>query len=116
MRTECCHFRITGRAPLVTKVEALFAAKGVRASGKKKLVPHPEDACPCLGKNGRCTIYAHRPFGCRTHFCAPAGGPYPRRQVQDLIQRMEALDEGLGNREGSRPFEAALADALAEMR
>jgi uncharacterized protein len=108
----CCHFRQTGRSPLVTRVEALYAAKGVRASGRKKLVTHPEGACPCLGKDGRCTIYAHRPFGCRTHFCAEAGGPYPRKQVQDLIQRMEALDEAMGYHDGSRPFEGALEDCL----
>lgn len=112
MRTSCCHFRVTGKTPLVTKIEALLAAQGVRASGKKKLTPHPAGACPLLGKNGRCTIYAHRPFGCRTHFCAAAGGPYPRQHVADLIRRMEALDEKLGHREGSRPFEAALSEAL----
>jgi uncharacterized protein len=114
LRTECCHFRITGRQPLVTQVEALWAARGVRASGKKKLSPHPDGACPCLGKNGRCTIYQHRPFGCRTHFCSAAGGPYTRREVQDLIQRLEALDESLGHHDGSRPFEPALDAALAQ--
>lgn len=113
LRTECCHFRITGRQPLVTHTEALWAARGVRASGKKKLTPHPDAACPCLGKNGRCTIYQHRPFGCRTHFCSAAGGPYTRREVQDLIQRLEALDEALGHHDGSRPFESALESALA---
>jgi Fe-S-cluster containining protein len=88
----------------------------VRASGRKKLVPHPQDACPMLGHNGRCTIYAHRPFGCRTHFCAAAGGPYPRQHVADLIRRMEALDEEIGWHDGSRPFEAAVADALEAQR
>jgi Fe-S-cluster containining protein len=92
--------------------EALFAAKGVRAAGRTKLKPHPEGACPLLSPNGKCTIYAHRPFGCRTHFCQAAGGPYPRKQVSDLIQRLEALDEKLLNPEGSRPFVAALSDVL----
>jgi Fe-S-cluster containining protein len=115
MRTTCCHFRVTGKTPLVTKIEAIMAAKGVRASGRKKLVTHPQDACPLLGKDGRCTIYTHRPFGCRTHFCAEAGGPYPRQHVADLIRRMERLDEQLGWRDGSRPFEAALEDALDEL-
>lgn len=113
LRTGCCHFRQTGRMPVVTRIEALFAAQGVRASGRKKLTAHPDGACPLLGKDGRCAIYAHRPFGCRTHFCAAAGGPYPRRHVVDLIHRMEALDEKLGWHDGSRPFEAALEDALA---
>lgn len=112
LRTECCHFRLTGKTPIVTRTEALLAAQGVRASGRKTLPEHPDGACPLLGKNGRCTIYAHRPFGCRSHFCQAAGGPYPRKHVADLIHRMEALDEQIGWHEGSRPFEAAVSDAL----
>jgi uncharacterized protein len=109
---QCCHFRLTGRTPLLTRGEALLAARGVRASGRKLLKPRPDGACPALGGDGRCTIYDHRPFGCRTHFCQAAGGMMPRRQVADLIQRLEALDERLGG-DGSRPFEAAVRDALA---
>ncbi len=111
MRTQCCHFRLTGRTPFLTLGEALFAAQGVRASGRKALKPHPEGACPLLGKENRCTIYAHRPFGCRTHFCQPAGGMYPRKHISDLIHRLEALDEKLGG-DGSRELEPAVADAL----
>ena len=114
LSTGCCHFRLTGKMPLVTMAEALFAAKGVRASGRVTAKPHPDGACPLLGKDGRCTIYAHRPFGCRTHFCAEAGGPFPRKQVADLIQRLEALDEKLGHHDASRPFVAALTDAMAD--
>lgn len=114
MRTGCCHFRIAGHTPMLTRGEALFAARGVRASGRKALKPHPDGACPLLGRDGRCTIYAHRPFGCRTHFCAEAGGMYPRKHVADLIQRLEALDERLGG-DGSRPLEVAVSTALEEM-
>lgn len=112
LRTGCCHFRLTGKMPLVTHAEALFAAKGVRASGRSVAKPHADGACPLLGQDGKCAIYAHRPFGCRTHFCAEAGGPYSRKQVADLIHRLEALDEKLGHHDGSRPFVAALTDAL----
>lgn len=112
LRTGCCHFRQTGRMPLVTHAEALYAAKGVRAAGRTRLKPHPSGACPLLGVDGRCTIYAHRPFGCRTHFCAEAGGPYPRKTVVDLIHRLEALDEQLGHTGDARPFEPALQDVL----
>ncbi len=108
---QCCHFRLTGKTPQLTLGEANFAAYGVRASGRKELKPHPDGACPLLGKTGRCTIYDNRPFGCRTHFCRAAGGMYPRHQVADLIQRLESLDESLGG-EGSRPLEAAVGDAL----
>lgn len=113
-RTECCQFRLTGRTPMLTKGEAVYAAIGVRASGRKKLPARDDGACPMLGRNGQCMIYHHRPFGCRTHFCAAAGGPYPRKHVADLIQRLEALDEQLGG-DGPRPIQGAVADALDEM-
>ena len=109
--TRCCRFRLTGEIPVLTRGEALVAARGVRASGRRQLKPHPEGACPLLGKDGLCQIYAHRPFGCRTHFCGPAGGVVPRRLVADLIQRLEALDEKLGGN-GSRNLPEAVADAL----
>lgn len=114
LRTGCCHFRLAGHTPMLTKGEALYAAEGVRRSGRKVLKPHPDGACPLLGRDGRCAIYTHRPFGCRTHFCAEAGGMYPRKHVADLIQRLEALDERLGGH-GSRPLEAAVSDALKEL-
>jgi len=109
--TRCCRFQLTGEVPVLTLGEALLAARGVRASGRKALKPHPDGACPLLGKEGRCTIYAHRPFGCRTHFCQAAGGVTPRKLVADLIQRLEAIDERLGG-EGSRGLPEAIAAAL----
>src|SRR5437588_9112441 len=74
-RTDCCRFRLTGRTPFLTKGEALVAAKAVRASGRKLLPESVAGACPLLNHaTGRCLIYEGRPFGCRTHFCAAAGG------------------------------------------
>jgi len=109
---ECCRFRLTGRTPYLTRGEALLAARGVRASGRKSL-PEPVDgACPLLHpRTGKCTIYAERPFGCRTHFCDAAGGPYPRGSVIDLIRRLEALDAALGG-DGPRMLPGAVAEAL----
>src|ERR1700704_5693160 len=93
---ECCHFKLTGRTPFLTKGEALVAAKALRATGRKRLPPNPDGACPLLNQaNGRCLIYEGRPFGCRTHFCAAAGGPYARREVVDLIHRLEDIDRAL---------------------
>ena len=111
MSTRCCRFQLTGEVPVLTLGEALVAARGVRASGRRELKPHPEGACPLLGKEGRCTIYEHRPFGCRTHFCRAAGGVVPRKVVADLIQRLEALDEKLGG-DGSRGLPEAIAAVL----
>ena len=60
-------------------------------------------------------IYEDRPFGCRTHFCAAAGGPVARREVIDLIRRLEDVDLAL-NGNGPRPLQNAVADVLEEMR
>jgi Fe-S-cluster containining protein len=114
MRTQCCQFALTGKTPMLTRGEAQFAAQGVRASGRKKLAPREDGSCPMLGRDLRCTIYAHRPFGCRTHFCGAAGGPYPRKHVADLIRRLDALDEELGG-DGPRPVQGAVSDALEEL-
>lgn len=53
-------------------------------------------------------IYESRPFGCRTHFCAAAGGPYARRDVIDLIRRLEEIDQKLGG-DGPRALCGAIA-------
>jgi uncharacterized protein len=109
---ECCHFKLTGRTPYLTKGEALLAAKAVRATGRRTLPVNPSGACPLLdAQTGDCLIYDSRPFGCRTHFCAGAGGPYARREVIDLIRRLETVDESLGG-SGPRQLQNAVGDAL----
>jgi Fe-S-cluster containining protein len=114
-RTECCQFRLTGLTPQLTKGEALLAAKAFRATGRKSLPEPAGGVCPLLKpETGRCLIYADRPFGCRTHFCAAAGGPYLRKEVLDLIRRLEAVDEQLGG-DGPHAIQTAVADALREM-
>jgi Fe-S-cluster containining protein len=112
---ECCHFKLTGRTPYLTKGEAVVAAKALRATGRKTLPSNPIGACPLLDdKTGNCLIYESRPFGCRTHFCAAAGGPYSRREVVDLIRRLETVDGSLGGT-GPRILQHAIADALSEL-
>ena len=114
--TECCHFKLTGRTPFLTKGEALEAARALRATGRTKLPENPSGACPMLDSTtGGCLIYESRPFGCRTHFCAAAGGPYPRRAVIDLIRRLETIDANLGGT-GPRIFLNVLNDALEQLR
>ena len=114
-RTECCHFKLTGRTPYLTKGEAVVAARALRATGRKSLPENPDGACPMLqSATGNCLIYNERPFGCRTHFCAAAGGPVARRQVLDLIRRLEKIDHDLGGN-GPRTLENAIADALEEL-
>jgi Fe-S-cluster containining protein len=113
--TGCCHFALTGRTPQLTRGEALLAARGVRAAGRKALPERDDGACPLLRADGACLIYHDRPFGCRTHFCAAAGGPYARGEVLDLIRRLEAVDARLGG-SGPRALQAAVAEELGRMR
>ncbi|MFL6518710.1 MAG: YkgJ family cysteine cluster protein [Chthoniobacterales bacterium] len=113
---ECCHFKLTGRTPYLTKGEALLAANALRATGRKALPHNPAGACPLLdATTGDCLIYDSRPFGCRTHFCSAAGGPYSRREVVDLIRRLEAIDDSLGGK-GPRILQNAVADALRDLK
>ena len=115
-RTECCHFKLTGRTPYLTKGEAVVAAKALRASGRKSLPKNADGSCPMLQpETGNCLIYENRPFGCRTHFCAAAGGPIARRNVLDLIRRLEAVDRTLDG-SGPRPLQDAVANALDELQ
>jgi Fe-S-cluster containining protein len=115
-KTECCHFKLTGRTPYLTKGEAVAAATAFRATGRKSLPENADGSCPMLQPGtGNCLIYEDRPFGCRTHFCAAAGGPIARREVLSLIRRLEDVDVAL-NGNGPRPLQSAVADALLEMR
>src|SRR4051794_12907743 len=114
-RTECCQFKLTGLTPYLTKGEALVAAWAWRTTGRTKLPSKPDGACPMLdARSGRCLIYADRPFGCRTHFCGAAGGPLARREVVDLIRRLETIDAQLGG-DGPRQLPGAVAAALAKI-
>jgi len=112
LRTECCQFQITGLTPQLTKGEAMLAAKAFRATGRKTFPEREDGACPLLKpETGRCLIYVDRPFGCRTHFCDAAGGPYPRKTVIDLIRRLEVVDRQLGG-DGPRKIQDAIQDLL----
>ena len=114
-RTGCCRFQLTGLTPPLTKGEALVAAQGLRATGRKALPETDEGTCPLRQRaRGSCLIYNDRPFGCRTHFCDAAGGPYPRKQVLDLIRRLEETNRCSGG-DGPRKIQAALAVALNEI-
>ncbi|CAN5471880.1 hypothetical protein BH18VER1_BH18VER1_10550 [soil metagenome] len=113
---ECCQFNLTGRTPYLTKGEALVAAKALRATGRKQLPDGADGICPLLDRtHGSCLVYADRPFGCRTHFCAAAGGPYARREVADLIHRLETVDAELGG-DGASALPHAIEQALKQVR
>jgi uncharacterized protein len=113
LRTECCQFLLTGKTPYLTKGEAFVAAQALKATGRRALPVRDDGACPLLDpRTARCLIYDSRPFGCRTHFCAAAGGPYPRRDVADLIHKLEESSLRLGGSE-ARPLAPAVEEFLA---
>lgn len=112
--SQCCRFRLNGRTPFLTKGEALVAAQAWRAAGRKEVVLPADGSCPFLGKTGLCQIYDGRPFGCRTHFCEAAGGPYARNEVRDLIQRLEVIDRKLGGNGGVN-LPVAVAEAMNDL-
>ena len=116
-RTECCQFKLTGRTPMLTAGEALVVAAALRASGRREL-PESADAktgrCPLLNPAGKCLVYEARPFGCRTHFCAAAGGPYSRDEVRDLVRRLEEIDAQLGG-DGPHALPMAVESALEKI-
>jgi Fe-S-cluster containining protein len=104
--TECCRFGVTGREPYLTSIEILaieraVAARGGALSAKRRALPlagsstEGERTCPFLAVGGRCSIYASRPFGCRTYFCSRATrhGPAPRDAERALVLRLRALAE-----------------------
>ncbi len=111
--TECCQFQLTGAMPQVTRGEAMVAGKALRASGRTKLPERADGACPLLTNLGKCMIYEARPFGCRTHFCTAAGGPYGRKEVLDLIRRLEVVDYNLGGI-GPLPLPTAMKQIMSE--
>jgi Fe-S-cluster containining protein len=129
--TECCRFGVTGREPQLTAIELALVERAVAARGgplrthKRALPlaqlrdgaapPHDERTCPLLDQGGRCSIYAHRPLGCRTFFCDRADVPAPpsRRELRELVRELEALAAEFAP-DGKLP--RALTSALSSAR
>ena len=109
---QCCHFAVTGREPYPTAVEVEEVRHAMQSAPQARRDPRSLPlaelrACPLLSSDGRCRIYASRPFGCRTFFCEHAEGPagprqkLPReaiaalgRRVADLSARFDPRDPG----------------------
>jgi len=117
--TECCRFGVTGREPYPTAIEIAELEHAVRARGglpKRRVLPtvnergEDERRCALLSDEGKCLVYAARPFGCRTFFCERASGPVGEasrgarvmkgeiarlgRAVADLAERFNPADPG----------------------
>ncbi|HEY1957003.1 MAG TPA: YkgJ family cysteine cluster protein [Polyangiaceae bacterium] len=111
--TDCCHFGRTGREPYVHAVELAELEHAVQARPLKRSLPLVEARrCPLLGDDGRCRVYASRPFGCRTYFCDRAEGPgkWPRAEVGAIARKIADLSARAFPRDaGPRPLLKALA-------
>jgi Fe-S-cluster containining protein len=92
---------VTGREPYLTSIELLAVERAVATGGgplsrKRRALPlagnssESERTCPLLADNGRCSIYAARPFGCRTFFCERAESLAPVRHA-DMLARVRQL-------------------------
>jgi hypothetical protein len=112
---QCCHFGVTGREPYPTAVELEEVRHALRASpparpDPKRLPMAELRACPLLSAEGRCRIYASRPFGCRTFFCDQK---LPRAEVNAIGRRIADLSAEFAPRDpGPRPLVKALGGSL----
>ncbi len=90
--TDCCRFGVTGREPYPSAIELAELERGLRARGglpKRRALPlASERRCTFLSDEGRCLVYASRPFGCRTFFCERASGPSAMKHVRSEVLRL----------------------------
>jgi uncharacterized protein len=120
--TDCCRFGVTGREPYPTAIELVELERAVRARGglpKRRTLPVAgERRCALLGDDGRCLVYASRPFGCRTFFCERAHGPVgeradsglPKDVIADVAGRIASLSARFAPSDpGPRPLSRATA-------
>jgi len=96
--TDCCQFGRTGREPYVTSIELVAmrrAAAHAPIQRGSKALPLADRRCRFLTREGRCSIYEARPFGCRTFFCdrADEGSRVKQTAINDLVRRLKAIAE-----------------------
>jgi hypothetical protein len=110
---ECCQLARTRRQPWLWHPEwqLLVSRHGVPP-------PRADGGCPYLDAAGqRCTVYADRPFGCRTFFCERIRGParQPAEAVDALLRRLEAVSLRVRPElTGPRPLLEWHAEALSQ--
>ena len=122
--TECCRFGVTGREPYPTAVEVAELERAVRARGglpKRRALPtvnergDDERRCALLSDEGKCLVYASRPFGCRTFFCDRASGAAgeawragPKAEIARLSRAVADVSARFDPRDpGPRPLSRA---------
>lgn len=120
--TDCCRFGVTGREPYPTAIELAELERAIAARGglpkRRSLALANERRCTLLGDDGRCLVYASRPFGCRTFFCERGRGPVGERiddANDDLVKETSRDIAALASRyapsdPGARPLSRAMKD------
>jgi hypothetical protein len=92
---ECCQLATTRREPWLWPVEWALL---VETTGGQVPPARADGGCPFLDASGkRCTVYADRPFGCRTYFCHRIRGPgrEPIEAVAVLSERLQRVAQAL---------------------
>lgn len=95
---ECCRLAVTRREPYLLPVERLRLTRALERAGLPWPVARADGACALLDESGvRCSVYADRPFGCRTFFCSRRTGPKrePTAALHALSARVTAASDGL---------------------
>ncbi|HEY8211637.1 MAG TPA: YkgJ family cysteine cluster protein [Myxococcaceae bacterium] len=90
---ECCQLQRRGRQPWLWPLEWAAVEDALKRQGREVPPPRADGGCALLDEGGRrCTVYADRPFGCRTYFCERAsGGRHPLEATTEIAARLEAL-------------------------
>ena len=100
---DCCHLATTGREPMLFPLELALILGALEDQGRPLPPPRPDGACAFLDPSRRCSVYAVRPFGCRTFFCDRRTGPrrFPEARLFDLTRRLTRLSDQ--QKEGVNP-------------
>ena len=95
---ECCQLAKTKREPWLYASEWDVLLEHLESNQRAVPEDRADGGCPFLDPEGkRCTVYAARPFGCRTFFCDRIRGParQPVEAVDALLRRMHALNSSV---------------------
>ena len=88
---DCCQLQKTQREPWLYPSEW----KLLRAAVPQLPAERVDGGCVFLDETGlRCSVYASRPFGCRTFFCSRIVGPkrQPVDEVDALYRRLDGVN------------------------
>lgn len=115
---ECCQLTTTKREPWLWPTEWNVLLERLQQEGRALPPPREDGGCPFLDAAGlRCTVYADRPFGCRTFFCHRRMGPVrePAEKVHALLDTLAAINIGLAAEAKPRPILECCQEARATL-